>query len=272
MADTPKKKTGLQPRTYVLIVGGSIGVYLIYRYLSDRSAAAAQTATSGGTTIPTDTTTGTSTAAPASLAAWIQTVLGGANYTSKYSNSNLYNDIQAWLNGNCVSAAGFTILGNAITTLGLPPGYASAPPLSVCPGASTPTPTTPAPTGTKGSTSPATTAAGVPSTATLEAILDQEVGVLSTLTGHNATAAQIQQWTAEAKAKGLSGFAAQFYIQSQNIGVAGTGLPNQNMGAIKALATQLAGGATSFARLPAAQQNQYIEIANVELLSQAHGK
>jgi hypothetical protein len=184
MADPPakKKKSGLAPRTSVLIVGGSLAAYLGWRYIQNRNAAAAGTATTGGTTIPdagggTGGTGGSAPNAPASLAEWIQQALSGANYTSGYTNTSLYNDIQSWLNGNCVSATGFNVIGGLITTMGLPPGYATAPALSAC--ASTPPPGPPP--------------KPPPGTAAQRSAYDQALAAFRAAQSHHATSSVLQQ-------------------------------------------------------------------------------
>jgi hypothetical protein len=107
-------------------------MYVLYaRYRAD-AAANATTATTGGTTIPsgTDESSGSSTNSPTTLGAWEADALGmmtGPYYTS----AQAFNDITQWLSGQPVSAQGFAAIGNAIDTLGLPPGIGSLPPLTI---------------------------------------------------------------------------------------------------------------------------------------------
>lgn len=147
----PAKKTGgLSRTTYIMIAAGSVGAYLIYRWYENRAAAAAQTATTGGTSVPAPTAGTPATVGPASLDQWIQAAISSGQYSASYTNSNLYNDIQSWLNGNCVSATGYTTIGNLISTLGLPPGY-TPPTLSACPSSTAATaPQTPSRTASGG--------------------------------------------------------------------------------------------------------------------------
>jgi hypothetical protein len=151
------KKAGPLPRWGWIAVGG--GTYLAYRFLKARSAAASSTAasgTTGGTTIPAgDIEAATSAASGSqgtfsSVAAWTQAALDFGTGNG-LSGADAFNQIQAYLNGNCVSQAGYNFLSSvfASSSVGLPPAAfnsAELPTLSVCPSAQqTPTPTNPAP-------------------------------------------------------------------------------------------------------------------------------
>lgn len=166
MADAPakkssgkglKKKLGPLPYWGWALVGA--GTFLGYRYLKDRSAANAALAASGltgGTTIPDDTGTTTATTTGAgsfvSQAAWEQAMLTFLTSSSGLDPADALNAVTSWLNGNCVTQAGYNAISAAIvsTSVGLPPGYTNIPTLSVCAnpggGGGTTTTTTTAPT------------------------------------------------------------------------------------------------------------------------------
>lgn len=151
MAEAPAAPKG-KKNSKVLYIGlgaaGLVGFYL-YRRSQASSAAAAQGATSAGNTIPIGgTTTSGSTGSSAlptfsSVAAWEQAAIA-AMTGSNYSATQAYNDLQAWMSGNCVSSQGFNSLSSVITSVGLPPGAGSGlGPLTVCPGATPPVTTPP---------------------------------------------------------------------------------------------------------------------------------
>lgn len=121
-------------------VGGLAVIYLYKRYKANSSAVAANTAAGlvGGTTIPAASTGTLSTASPlTTFALWEQAAIA-AMTSSTYSASQALNDIGSWINGTCVSQAGFTAIGNFIETGGLPPGFSTGlPSLSVCPSTGT---------------------------------------------------------------------------------------------------------------------------------------
>lgn len=146
MADA-KKKSGGNPVTkkagplpvwgWFAVAGGT---YLVYRYLKAREAAGAATAasgTTGGTLIPNDiglpSTTSTSAAGTfSSTADWTQaalTYLTGQGLDS----ADAYNALTSYINGNCVSAAGYQAVASALSSsdVGLPPGGGQA--LVACP-------------------------------------------------------------------------------------------------------------------------------------------
>lgn len=166
MADAPAKKTpkkggkkllGLSPWVWGGIVVGGGGIYYILRKRSEAAAAAATGTSDGGTTPASGSTSGTTTL-PATLAAWFNDALGGDYTTATYSSSDLLNDLNSWLGGNCVSTAGYSVIGNLVTTLGVPPGYTTTPVLSVCSNSGTTTGTTTTTgTGTTTSTGTGTT-------------------------------------------------------------------------------------------------------------------
>ena len=140
-----------------------VGALLLYVVVERRraaaSAAAAQTALSGGTSIPLAGVSASSgVAAPSTLAGWIQQALSTAPTNAGYSQSAALNDITGWLNGQCVSQAGYNWLGGLIGTLGSPVGYQIPPALTVC-ASSTPPPAD------TGSTPPPTTQTSTPAPA-----------------------------------------------------------------------------------------------------------
>lgn len=168
MADAPKKKSGggnaltkkagPLPRWGWVAVGG--GVYLVYRYIKARETASSTTAasgTTGGDLIPNDIGLPSTTSAASgagtfsSIAAWTQAALDFGS-TNGLDAGDALNQIQAYLNGNCVSQAGYNFLSAAFAnaSIGLPPASfnsAQLPSLSVCPAPQqTPTPSDPAPT------------------------------------------------------------------------------------------------------------------------------
>lgn len=126
------------------IVGGG-GGYLLYRWYENRqasNAAAAQTASTAGSTIPAGESQSSGTAAPATIAAWQQAALGYGSNPIETLNA-----VTNWLAGNCVDSTGYGGVTAAIQALGLPPGLTTIPILTVC--------TTP--TGTSSSTPAAQT-------------------------------------------------------------------------------------------------------------------
>lgn len=135
----PAKKGGKKRSPWVYAgvgVGGLAVLYLYKRYQANKSAVAANTSAGlvGGTSIPAATSAGTSTASPlTTLAEWTQAALAQMTGTG-YSPSQALNDITAWVNGSCVSQAGYSAIGNFVQTAGLPPGFGNsgAPTLSVC--------------------------------------------------------------------------------------------------------------------------------------------
>jgi hypothetical protein len=128
-AKTPKKFLGLSPLTWGAIVGGAGAIYL-YVAKKKSSATAASTGTSDGQTTPYAVET-TGASGPSTLPEWISAALGSIT-NGGYSPTQALNDINSWLGGSCVSAAGYTALGGIVETLGLPPGYSTVPTLSVC--------------------------------------------------------------------------------------------------------------------------------------------
>lgn len=126
-----KKILGLNPLAWAGIGVGGIGIVYYLHKRSTAAAAAAATGLTDANTAPAADSTSATTTPPATLAAWINDALGTST-TATYTNTNLLNDINEWLGGNCVSAAGYSAIGNLVSTLGVPPGYSTTPTLSVC--------------------------------------------------------------------------------------------------------------------------------------------
>lgn len=151
------KKAGPLPVWGWVAVAG--GTYVVYRYIKARNAASAATAASGltgGNLIPNDIGLPSTTSAPSgagtfsSIGSWVQAATDfGA--TNGLNAGDAFNQIQAYLNGNCVSQAGYNFLSAAFanSSIGLPPAAfnsANLPSLSVCPAVQqTPTTTNPSP-------------------------------------------------------------------------------------------------------------------------------
>jgi hypothetical protein len=152
-----KKKVGGQP-VWAWAAEG-VGVFVIYRWWSGRNAAAAGLGTTSGpgTGGSGDTGTGstTGTTGPTDWASWLAAALDAGTYTSSYSKGQFYNDLTNWINGSCVSPAGFNAITGAIGSLGAPPGFGVTPAVNVCPQTST--------TGTQTATGAPTPSRGVPS-------------------------------------------------------------------------------------------------------------
>jgi hypothetical protein len=157
MAETSSSGKGLKKKLGPLPLWGwgasAVGVFLVYRYLKARNAAAAAAASglSGGSLPPNaignpppgspgSAASGAGTFS--SIAAWEQAgltflVAGGL------SPGQAFNSLNNWLQGNCVSQAAYNALSAMIvsSSVGLPPGYSNIPTLTVCPAtAQTPTP------------------------------------------------------------------------------------------------------------------------------------
>lgn len=151
----PKARKRYGPFTVVgwsAIAGGGIVVYVIYRRFRAGQAASSSTALTGGTTIPTGQTTTTSTPSLSSWAAWEEAALAEM-IGPKYTATQALNDLQAWIQGGCVSQTGYTAIGAAIASLGVPPGLGtSLPTLVVCPTKNQQPGPTPAPTPAPGPT------------------------------------------------------------------------------------------------------------------------
>lgn len=172
MPDAPKakgKKHGPFTTLGWVGVGGAtfLAYYLYKRYTADSAASAATTAAedalAGGDTIPSgDSTTGSTTTSTSTYSTWqdwesaaipalIALRAHNAPGANDYSPTQAFNDLQAWYNGSCVSALGYSLIGQIIESQGLPPGGALS--LTVCPSAgSSPAPTTPTTTPTSTNT------------------------------------------------------------------------------------------------------------------------
>jgi hypothetical protein len=165
MADAPKKaaskgkgigtKLGPLPYWGWALVGG--GTFLTYRFLRARSAASAAAGTSaaqgltGGTLIPNDiglpSGTANAQATFSTVAGWQEALLQFLTGNGM-SPGDAFSAAEGYLGGTCVSQAAYNGLAAAFISpnVGLPPGFTSPPPLSVCPQIQqTPTPSQPNP-------------------------------------------------------------------------------------------------------------------------------
>ena len=127
----PAKGKGGNTTLYVVAGLTLVGGYLYLKRRSSAAATAASNGSTGGGTIPTAITVSGGTTGPTTLAGWITQALASMT-SSSYGPSAALNDLNDWLAGNCVSAAGFTAIGNVVQASGLPPGYGTTPTLTVC--------------------------------------------------------------------------------------------------------------------------------------------
>jgi hypothetical protein len=141
--DLDKKLGPLSRKAWIGVAAGTVGVYYLYRRYEASVAARSSSALLGGSTVPTDTGGSVSTTSPSfsTLGAWEAAAIAAMTGPG-YNNAQALNDINAWLAGSCVSAAGYTalssILGNQ--SIGLPPGYTSLPAIQVCSSSQNPAP------------------------------------------------------------------------------------------------------------------------------------
>jgi len=161
-----KQKAGPLSRGAWLGVGGATFLlyYLYKRHLANAAAAAgtASSALLGGTTIPSPSGGGVSTSGSGTTAggfsdfgSWEQAAINAMTGPG-YGSAAALNDLTSWINGQCVTAAGYNAISGIVSnqSIGLPPGFGSSlPPVTVCP-ASTPSPTvtTPSPAAAEGVT------------------------------------------------------------------------------------------------------------------------
>ena len=269
MAEPAGKRTGLNKTTWALIAGGTLAAVLIVKRLrSSSSSTGASTALTGGTSIPAPSGTSPVSAPLNTLGQWIDAGLSSGT-TATYNAGALSNDITSWLNGGCVTTGGYNVISSLLESNGLPPGYASAPTLSVCPDATTTTGTAgTSGTPTAGANATAAAANSVIDPGQLESILDQEVGALSARLGINATSQQLLAAQQQGEAQGLSGIPLSFFEQTQNVGAVSSHLNTPTSAQIQQQAQALAGGAAAYQALPSLQAQQYAELANVQLLQQ----
>jgi hypothetical protein len=141
-----KKKLGPQP-AWLWGLEGLFG-FFVYRYIRHRQSAQLSGVTSAtatpiaGGTIPSSS--GQSTSGPpgfSTLAQWEEAALSSI-VSPSYGAAPAFNDLSAWLNGNCVTQAGYNAIGQFLISGGLPPGYSIPPALTVC--AAPPPPPAPA--------------------------------------------------------------------------------------------------------------------------------
>jgi hypothetical protein len=273
MPDTPAKGKGkgVGKKLGGLPVWGwaavGVGGFLVYRWWSNRQAANAALGTTSGppaTSTSGGGTTGSSgsvaAAPPGTLAQWIATALDTGTLTKGYSQLQAYNDLANFASGGCVSSTGAGFVAQTIASIGAVPGVYPSP-ITICP--SSPGHGAPAPSATPTARPPTTPA----TSSALQAQLAALVGQLSSQTGRNAPQALVAQWWQQAKAKGLTGTQAEFYAETQNVGYISRTLHTPTSAQAFARARQIV-GASNWTRLSPLQQNQYAEIANVELLRQ----
>ncbi len=153
------KKVGPLTTKMWLLSGLGIGAaYYIYSRIKNSSSAALPASATGvntaGGTIPgnsiTSSAAGSGLPVFSSIGDWMNSAIPSMTSAGLDPQSAL-NAINDWLNGSCISQAGYNALGSVLTSQGLPPGYSTQlPPLSVCAtsapaGTTTPTTTTTAP-------------------------------------------------------------------------------------------------------------------------------
>ena len=142
MATAPpkdKSKGKILGMSYLTAGLGAAGLllawYLYRRMQASNAASAAQQSTGlvGGNTVPSGQSQGSSSLPSfSSFSQWEQAALSSMTGPG-YSASQALNDLVGWVSGQCVSKQGYTSIGNAIATQGLPPGFGtSLPPLTVC--------------------------------------------------------------------------------------------------------------------------------------------
>jgi hypothetical protein len=265
MPETTGSKKGTPKKVWIGAGAASVAVFLFWRYRTAQQAAAA-TGLAGGTTIPAPSMTGPSPApAPSNLAGWVQQALSTST-TAGYQSPALLNDINSWLNGQCVSGSGYNVIGQLVETLGVPPGYQVPPSLAVCPPVPAPPAPTTAPEPSTPTTTPATPAGGI--TAPMWNALDQAVGALSGLVGRGSSPAQLSAAEAAANAQHLDYTTGRLFEQEANVGVVSSGLKTPSVSSIVTYAAQLAGGTGAYSKLSTDQQRYYNDLANAQLLRQ----
>ena len=130
------------PLSFLGWVGVLAGGGLVY-YLYSRYAASAATTAATTTSSPISSTGATSGSGTTSLAgtfadtqSWLAAAVS-AMTANGLDGADAYNTGQSFINGTCVSSAGYQALSSIMTSIGAPPGVSST--LSVC----ADTPTTP---------------------------------------------------------------------------------------------------------------------------------
>lgn len=139
-----------------VLSGVGVVYYLYTRYAADKAAAATTAATT--TSSPISSTGATSGSGTTSLAgtfadtqSWLAAAVS-AMVAGGLDGADAYNTGQSFINGACVSTAGYQALSSIMASIGAPPGVSST--LSVC--ADTPSTTTTTPSTT--TTTPITSA------------------------------------------------------------------------------------------------------------------
>ncbi len=144
MADAPAKKKGgkkVLGQSYLawgLELGGAVVAYILWkRYSAGQAAAALDAQTAGGGNgagnVGGTTTSTSGQQSFTSLASWEQAAMSLMS-SSALKPADALNALTDWLGGSCVDQTAYTALGNAVSTLGIPPGFGyGVPKLSVCP-------------------------------------------------------------------------------------------------------------------------------------------
>jgi hypothetical protein len=131
-----KKKVAGQPTwAWLAEVIAAGGIFIYLRARSTAAAGTASTAAEDTTDEPITTDNSDSESAGTTYSTfgqWEEAALASM-VGPTYSSTQAFNDLNSWINGNCVSATGYTLIGQFITSGGLPPGFGSdLPALSVC--------------------------------------------------------------------------------------------------------------------------------------------
>ena len=259
----------------VVIVGGLLVMYLLYRWYENNQAANAANAANAATTATTPASdagsavtnlggTVSGTGAFSSFTDWFNAIQNWGNSLG-YDPAQVQNALQAYQGGQCLTLAQYNIIDQAIGQFGSPP---DAPTTGIvqCAQTTTTSPTNvttnPVPVLTESSGTP------VPDPSVLQGILDQEVGALSTRLNINSGSTNIAAAAASLE-QSQSWTTPQFAQQQVNVGLLSQQvrrLPTQAQ--ILQQSYSLAGGQQNFASLPTLQQNQSQEIANVQLINQ----
>jgi hypothetical protein len=284
MADEPKKVGGI-PKVWWYVIGaaGGIGIYFLYKWYENKSAA-----DNAATTLaeePSGAESNTTSEAPAGTATPLSTYQDWEATVQAWADSlgmdpaTVSNALTAYGNNVCLPSNEYTIIDQALGEFGLPPdapysGVVQCP--QTTPAATTPKTSTPAPVAPAKSvlTKPPANLA-----TTLQSRLAALVGQLSNLTGKSSSPTQVAALKASPVPSWLAPFGnigAQFYEETINVGNISAQLPGgggvtapQADSLAKSLAAEDGYNWTS---LNALEQNQYAELANTQLLINANAK
>jgi hypothetical protein len=279
MPDDSKKKS---KHKWIWYVAGGVAVIVVYLYYRNyENNAAATTAAdelaaepSGATAGDTGSDTPT-TPAPISITSFEQWEQQAEQWAVGNGQDAIatQNAIQAYSDGDCLTSAEYKIIDNLLAQFGLPPD-APTTTITICnntpttpPAKTTTTPTKP--------TTPAPSASGIE--ATLQDRINASAGQLSAQTGKVSSPTQVSTINASKLPAWLAPFGAiatQFWHNALNIGNISSQLSGKvNPAQITPLAQNLAeADGHSWASLNALEQNQYSELANLQLLLKANPK